>query len=91
MIFLTKLLNFLRGFKPRRNKEVNMDIKKVEEQFKSIFGTKKVDFKCTKATESKGGLIKITNPQSLSDETRKKIEEQMVKNFIKDARDKGEL
>ena len=68
-----------------------MDIKKVEEQFKSIFGTKKVDFKCTKATESKGCLIKITNPQSLSDETRKKIEEQMVKNFIKDARDKGEL
>ena len=91
MIFLTKLLNFLRGLKPRRNKEVNIDIKKVKEQFKFIFGIKKIDFKCTKATEFKGGLIKITNPQSLSDETRKKIEEQMVKNFIKDARDKGEL
>jgi hypothetical protein len=68
-----------------------MDIKKVKEQFKSIFGIKKVDFKCTKATESKGGLITISNPQSLSEETRKKIEDQMFKNYIKNAREKGEL
>ena len=33
----------------------------------------------------------ITNVMGLSKETKKKVEEQMMKKFIKDARDKGEL
>ena len=33
----------------------------------------------------------ITNVMGLSKETKKKIEEQMMRNFIKDAREKGGL
>ena len=33
----------------------------------------------------------ITNVMGLSKETKKKVEEKMMKNFIKDARDKGWL
>ena len=32
-----------------------------------------------------------TDRMGLSKETKKKVEEQMMKNFIKDARNKGEL
>ena len=32
-----------------------------------------------------------TDRMGLSKETKKKVEEQMMKNFIKDAREKGEL
>ena len=42
-----------------------------------------------------GGRKKLprikTDRMGLSLETKKKVEEQMMKNFIKDARDKGEL
>ena len=61
---------------------------KFKKQFKEIFGDKKIDIVCEKANEN-NGLIAISNPQSLSEETKKKIEEQMFKNFIKDAREGG--
>ena len=68
-----------------------MDLmKKFRKQFKEIFGNKKIDFVCDKANEN-NGLITISNPRSLSEETKKKVEEQMFKNFIKDAREKGGL
>ena len=42
-----------------------------------------------------GGRIRSprikTDRMGLSKETKKKVEEQMMKNFIKDAREKGEL
>ena len=63
-------------------------IVKFKKQFKEIFGDKKIDIVCEKANEN-NGLIAISNPQSLSEETKKKIEEQMFKNFIKDAREGG--
>ena len=66
-------------------------MKNLNKQFKRIFGNKKIDLVCDKATESDSGLIKLINPQSLSEETKKKIEEQMFKNYIKDAREKGGL
>ena len=66
-------------------------MKKLNKQFKQIFGDKKIDLVCDKATEFDRGLIKIENPQPLSEDTKKKIEEQMFKNFIKDAREKGGL
>jgi hypothetical protein len=65
-------------------------IKKFRKQFKEIFGNKKIDFVCDKANEN-NGLITILNPQPLSEETKKKIEDQMFKNYIKNAREKGEL
>ena len=65
-------------------------INKVKKQFKEIFGDKKIDFVCDKANEN-NGLITISNPQSLSEETKKKIEDQMFKNYIKNAREKGGL
>ena len=63
---------------------------KFRKQFKEIFGDKKIDFVCDKANEN-NGLITISNPQSLSEETKKKIEDQMFKNYIKNAREKGGL
>ena len=65
-------------------------MKKFRKQFKEIFGDKKIDFVCDKANEN-NGLISITNPRSLSEETRKKIEDQMFRNYIKNAREKGGL
>ena len=64
---------------------------KFKKQFKQIFGDKKIDLVCDKATEFDRGLIKIENPQPLSEDTKKKIEEQMLKNFIKNAREQGGL
>jgi len=63
---------------------------KFKKQFKEIFGDKKIDFVCDKANEN-NGLITIVNPRSLSKETKKKIEDQMIKNYIKNAREKGGL
>ena len=63
---------------------------KFRKQFKEIFGDKKIDFVCDKANEN-NGLITISNPQSLSKETKKKIEDQMLRNYIKNAREKGGL
>ena len=63
-------------------------MKKFRKQFREIFGDKKIDFVCEKANEN-NGLITISNPQSLSEETKKKIEEKMFKDFIKDAREGG--
>jgi len=63
-------------------------MKKFRKQFREIFGDKKIDFVCEKANEN-NGLIEISNPQSLSEETKKKIEEKMFKDFIKDAREGG--
>ena len=63
-------------------------MKKFRKQFREIFGDKKIDFVCEKANEN-NGLITISNPQSLSEETKKKIEDQMFKDFIKDAREGG--
>tara|TARA_R100001530_G_C4259009_1_gene139964 strand:- start:517 stop:723 length:207 start_codon:yes stop_codon:yes gene_type:complete len=65
-------------------------MKKFRKQFREIFGDKKIDFVCEKANEN-NGLITISNPQSLSEETKKKIEEQMLRNYIKNAREKGVL
>ena len=65
-------------------------ITKFRKQFKEIFGDKKIDFVCDKANEN-NGLITISNPQSLSEETKKKIEDQMLRNYIKNAREKGDL
>ena len=65
-------------------------MKEFRKQFKEIFGDKKINFICDKANEN-NGLITISNPQSLSEETKKKIEDQMFKNYIKNAREKGEL
>ena len=65
-------------------------MKKFRKQFREIFGDKKIDFVCEKANEN-NGLIEISNPQSLSEETKKKIEEQMLRNYIKNAREKGVL
>ena len=65
-------------------------MKKFRKQFREIFGDKKIDFVCEKANEN-NGLITISNPQSLSEETKKKIEEQMLRNYIKNAREKGGL
>ena len=64
-------------------------IKKFRKQFKEILGDKKIDLVCDKATEFDRGLIKIENPQPLSEDTKKKIEEQMFKKFIDDARKGG--
>ena len=64
-------------------------MKNLNKQFKQIFGNKKIDLVCDKATESDSGLIRLTNPRSLSEDTRKKIEEQMFKKFIDDARKGG--
>ena len=61
---------------------------KFKKQFKEIFGDKKIDIVCEKANEN-NGLIEISNPQSLSEETKKKIEEKMFKDFIKDAKKGG--
>ena len=44
---------------------------KFKKQFKENFGDKKIDFVCDKANEN-NGLITISNPQSLSEETKKK-------------------
>ena len=44
---------------------------KFKKQFKEIFGDKKIDFVCDKANEN-NGLITISNPQLLSEETKKK-------------------
>ena len=63
---------------------------KFRKQFKEIFGDKKIDFVCDKANE-KNGLITISNPQALSKGTKKKIEDQMLRNYIKNAREKGGL
>ena len=63
---------------------------KFRKQFKKIFGYKKIDFVCDKANEN-NGLITISNPRSLSEETKKKIEDQMLRNYIKNAREKGDL
>ena len=63
---------------------------KFRKQFKEIFGDKKIDFVCDKANEN-NGLITISNPQSLSKGTKKKIEDQMIRNYIKNAREKGGL
>ena len=63
---------------------------KFRKQFKKIFGDKKIDFVCDKANEN-NGLITISNPRSLSEETKKKIEDQMLRNYIKNAREKGDL
>jgi len=63
-------------------------MKEFRKQFKKIFGDKKIDFVCDKANEN-NGLISISNPRSLSEETRKKIDDQMFKNFIKNARKGG--
>ena len=69
-----------------------MDLmQKARVQFKEIFGDKKIDLVCDQATEFDGGLIAIQNPRLLSKKTQKKVEEQMMKNIIKDAREKGEL
>ena len=65
-------------------------MKEFRKQFKEIFGDKKINFICDKANEN-NGVITISNPQSLSEETKKKIEDQMFKNYIKNAREKGEL
>ena len=66
-------------------------MKNLNKQFKQIFGNKKIDLVCDKATESDNGLIRLTNPRPLSEDTKKKIEEQMFKNFIKNAREQGGL
>ena len=63
---------------------------KFRKQFKEILGYKKIDLICDKANEN-NGLITISNPQSLSEETKKKIEDQMLRNYIKNAREKGDL
>ena len=65
-------------------------IKKFRKQFKEILGDKKIDLVCDKANEN-NGLIAISNPQSLSEETKKKVEDQMFKTYIKNAREKGDL
>ena len=65
-------------------------MKEFRKQFKEIFGDKKINFICDKANEN-NGLITISNPQSLSKETKKKIEDQMLRNYIKNAREKGGL
>ena len=46
-------------------------MKEFRKQFKEIFGDKKINFICDKANEN-NGLITISNPQSLSEETKKK-------------------
>lgn len=65
-------------------------IKKFIKQFKEILGDKKIDLVCDKAKEN-NGLITISNHQSLSEETKKKVEDQMFKNIIKNARENGDL
>ena len=66
-------------------------MKDLNKKFRQIFGYKKIDLVCDKATESDDGLIKVFNPRPLSEDTKKKVEEQMMKNIIKDAREKGAL
>ena len=91
-IFLTKLYNLGGLILHLVKKGEKMDLmQKARVQFKEIFGDKKIDLVCDQATESDGGLITINNPRPLSEETKKKVEEQMFKNFIKDAREKGGL
>ena len=69
-----------------------MDImKRFKDQFNAIFGDKKIDLVCDQATEFDSGLIAIQNPRLLSKKTQKKVEEQMFKDFIKNAREKGGL
>ena len=63
---------------------------KFRKQFKEILGDKKIDLVCDKANEN-NGLITISNPQLLSEETKKKVEDQMFKTYIKNAREKGDL
>ena len=65
-------------------------IAKFKKQYKEFFGDKKIDIVCEKANEN-NGLIAILNPQSLSEETKKKVEDQMFKTYIKNAREKGDL
>ena len=87
-IFLTKLNSGWTERSTQRNGGKMNLIVKFKKQFKEIFGDKKIDIVCEKANEN-NGLIEISNPQSLSEETKKKIEEKMFKDFIKDARKGG--
>ena len=59
---------------------------------KKILGGRKRSpgIKCVKGNYQ-GIFEKDTDRMGLSIETKKKVEEQMMKNFIKEARNKGEL
>jgi len=59
-------------------------IAKFKKQYKEFFGDKKIDIVCEKANEN-NGLI------AMSEETKKKVEDQMFKNIIKNARENGDL
>ena len=48
-------------------------------------------FKKKKLGDPKKSPSNKIDRMGLSKETKKKVEEQMIKNFIKDAREKGEL